>query len=211
MADVEIKFPKEDVREIFRAMERARKELSNTWGGAIRMAGITLSQSMGTSTRVSPKTRPFKILQKRSARGGKPATMLVEWEKESRSGKKTQQGIIEGTGVRDAKKHPFIRIGMQGLAKSSWKWAAKAARTPGAVKLPAKEVARSAREWGIRYSEGGSRFRGDDPYYRITNKLPYIEDALHGGANAPETAMRRAADGLNHWIDNEVKRRFGAK
>jgi hypothetical protein len=210
MADLDIKFPEEDVREIFRGMERARKELSNTWGGAVKMAGYQLSRTMGTSTRVAAKKRPYRIIETRRARGNRPKQILIEVDSYVGGKNKTFQRWIEG-GKREANKSTAVRIGMAGLAKSSWKWAAKAARTPGAVKLPAKEVARSAREWGIRYSEGGSRFKGDDPYYRITNKLPYIEDALHGGANAPETAMRRAASGLNKWIDTELQRRFEAK
>ena len=201
---VEIVFPRADVNAIFAAMQRAQREVGASMGGAMKMAGFQLARTMGTSTRVAPAKRPYEILQKRR---GPPKSMMIEVK--SHRPKGDFRAVIKG-GRREANKSPFVRIGMAGLAKSSWKWASKAARTASAVGY-GRGVARAAKEWGDRYGFGDSRFRGDDVYYRIENRLPYIMDALQGGPQAVESAMGRAARALEHRIDEALKQKMKAK
>ena len=201
--EVEIVFPRADVNAIFAAMQRAQREVGASMGGAMKMAGYQLAKTMGTSTRVAPAKRPYKIL---SDRRGPPRSMMIEVQ--SRRPKGDFKTVIKG-GKREANASTQVKIGMAGLAKSSWKWASKAARTASAVGY-GRGVARAAKEWGDRYGFGDSRFRGDDVFYRIENRLPYIMDALQGGPQAVEGAMGRAARALEHRIDEELKKRMKA-
>lgn len=201
--EVEIKFPKRDVDAIFTAMRRAEREIGASMGGAMKMAGYQLSRTMGASTKVAPAKRPYEILEKRK---GPHKSLLIEVRSSRPKG--NYKAIIKGS-KREANKSPFVRIGMAGLAKSSWKWASKDARTASAIGW-GRGVARGAKEWGSKYGFGASRFRGDDVYYRIENRLPYIEQALQGGPRAANDAMRRAAEGLERTIDNKLKQKMNA-
>lgn len=198
-SDIDIVFPKADVKALFAGMARAERELGASLGGGVRMAGFQLSRTMGTSTKVAPKKRPYRVISKRRARGDRPASMLIEVDGYRNGKPVTYKAIVEG-GKRDANKSPFVRIGMTGLAKSSWSAAAQEAKTGSAVSRAG--VSRSAKEWGSRYGSGGSRYKGDDPFFTITSFLPYIERAMIPGA--ANTAMERAARGLDHWIDKRL-------
>ena len=199
-ADIDIVFPKADVQALFAGMARAERELGASLGGGVRMAGFQLSRTMGTSTRVAPKKRPYTVISKRRASGNRPKSMLIEVQGYRGGQPVTYRAIVEG-GKREANKSKFVRIGMTGLAKSSWSAAASDAKTGRAVSKAG--VSRSAKEWGNRYGSGSSRFKGPDPFFTITSFLPYIERAMIPGA--ADTAMARAARGLDHWIDTRLK------
>jgi len=207
--DFDIKFPREDVEALFAQMQRAQKEIGASMGGAIKMAGFQLARTMGTSTAVSDKKRDYKIIQQRRARPGRPKQMMIEVTSYRGGKKKTFRRLIDG-GKREANKSTAVEIGMRGLAKSSWKWGAKGAKTAGAVGY-GRDVSRSAKQWGSRYGRGKGHYRGDSPYYVIESRLPYIRKALQGGERTVETATQRAARALSETIDNKLKKKMGAK
>ena len=114
------------------------------------------------------------------------------------------------TGIRgpSVNRSPKRKIGMRGYAKSSWRAAAiKAKVGAGAVKISG--VSSYAKNAAFGYAVGRSYLKGDDPYVMIGSSVSYIEKALYRGAI--DSAMRRAADGLGHRIDNELKQKFKAK
>ncbi len=208
--DVDIEFPAADVRALMASMRRAERELGASLGGGVKMAGTALARSMGASTNVAPQKRPYKVVRKIPARPGRPAQLVIEVERRHSSGTRTFVATIEG-GKREANKSTAVRIRRAGMAKAAWSVAARQARTPSAVKTPAREVTRDAMASAQRLGGGSGRFRGDDPSYTISNWAPYIRGALKGGDMAAETAMRRAAAGLNHYVDAQLKRRFKAR
>ena len=210
-AEITIKFPRRDVDAINAAMKRSAAELGISMGGAMRMAGYHLSRTLGTSTKVADKKRPYKVIQERKAKQGRPKQILIEVTREwSSPGAKNPYRVLIDGGRREANKSPQVRIGMSGLAKSSWKWASRKAKTSSAIGWGSgkKGVARSAKSWGQQYSGGASRFRGDDVFYRVENRLPYIEDAMIPGR--VDTALQRAAGAMEHHIDEKLKG-MGAK
>ena len=204
MSEFEIKIPKDDIRAIMKSMERARKELGNNLGGSVKMAGVALSRSLGTSTRISDKKRPYEIIQTRRARGARPKSSVVDI-RSAKAGKFTR--IIDG-GKREINKSNAVKIGMRGIAKASWRWASRKAKSPART-IGKKDITHSAEKWASRYADGQSQTRGDDPFYKIESRISYINQAMDQGA--ANDAMRRAASGLNKWIDNELKKKFKAK
>lgn len=202
--EFKLEIPQADIRALHAAMERARKELGNGLGGSVRMAGFQLSRTLGTSTHISAKKRPYEIIAVRRPRGSRPRKNIVDIKSE-RVGQFTQ--IIPG-GKREINKSAAVTVGMSGIAKASWRWAARKARSPMSS-IAKTGMTRSAEQWANKYAGGDSVTKGDDPYYRIQSRINYITQAMDQGA--ANDAMRRAASGMNQWIDGELKRRFNAK
>ena len=168
------------------------------------MAGIVLSRSMGTSTRISDTKRPYTIIATRRPRGARLRQNVVDVNSQ-KAGKFTR--VLEG-GKREINKSTAVRVGMSGIAKASWRWASRQARSPMST-IAKKGMTHSAQEWAGKYADGQARTRGDDPFYKISSSIGYINQAMDQGA--ANDAMRRAAGGLEKWIDEELKRKFKAK
>jgi hypothetical protein len=199
--DVDIDFPREDVRAMMRAIHRAEREVGKGLGNGMRMAGFTLAKSLGASTKIAPRYREYK--QVPTTRKGQKKYEVVSF-----IGGKKHTFETYRRGVRELKKNAAL-IGRRGLAKGSWLWGARRAGQGRAVAK--KDIRPSALRFAERHAGGEGRYRGDDPFIRITNQLPYIEQAMHGGPKAIEDAMRRGAKGLEIWLDDLLKKKMDAK
>ena len=214
-----IEFPREDVRALFRAMERAQGVLGKSVPQAQRMAMKSVLSSMAASTKVSKEFRDYKDTGRTSRSGqNKVYAVKTKYSTPRRKGKALRvswQGpwreqLIYAPNETELKQRRAVIIQMRGLAAESWRQAG----VRGGVRLTKAERAtkRSAHNAYItkraahRWVEWQSSSRGDDPYIRVTNRLPYINEALDGGPSAVSTAMARGARGLEHHIDKQLDR-----
>lgn len=208
-APIQLDWPKEDVRAIWRQIERNQKELGRSLGSSVKLAAWHLTRSLGTSTRVAPKYRPYKEIketakEKRAKGGGKKYEITT-----CKGGRKKTFNIRSSKGVRELKQLPQVRIGNAGLAKSSWRFAISQFGSRRGVSK--KGFARGIEGYAQKHTDITKRLKGDDPYVKISNRVNYIRDAMTGGENAVNTAMARAARGMMKHIDNKVKEKMGVK
>jgi cell division septum initiation protein DivIVA len=227
-AQFSIDFPREDVRALFRAMDRAQAVLGKSVPQAQRMAMKSVLSSMAASTKVSKEFRDYRqetetqfgITFGATSRSGRNKVYLVKtkYATPKRKGKalrRSWQGpwreqLIYAPNEQELKQRRAVIIQMRGLAAETWRQAG----LRGGIRLTKaqKATARSAHNAYItkraarRWVEWASSARGDDPFIRITNSLPYIEAALEGGNQAASTAMARGARGLEHHIDKQLAR-----
>ena len=167
-------------------------------------------RSLGASTKVAPKYRPYKEIhetkKERDAKGGGKKYEITTW----RGGQKKTFNIRSPKGVKELKQMPQVKIGNRGLAKASWRAAGAGIGRKSAVKK-SKKWGKWARRSAGRNVDVEKSFETNDAYVRITNELDYITDSMKGGDRAVDTAMARAAEGMRHHIDEEIKKKLGVK
>ncbi len=204
---VTVEWPKADVDALWREIARAQKELGRNLGQAIRFAAWSVASSLGVMTTIAPKYRPYKVLAESAKvvrqKGGKK----YEIESYRKGRKKTFN--VRARSVEELKKMAQVRIGKAGLAKSAWMWGIK--KIGGGRNISMKGATQVAKSLGWRNMSAESRLRGDDPFVKIVNRLPYAESALRGGASEITSAMGKAARHMEEIIDDDVKKKLGAK
>ena len=207
---MQIDWPEADVEALWRQIERNQREFGKSLGKSVKFAAYHLIKSLGASTKVAPKYRPYKEIhetkKERDAKGGGKKYEITTW----RGGQKKTFNIRSKKGVKELKQMPQVKIGNRGLAKASWRSAAFGIGTRGAVK--------KSKSWGkgvVRTAAGhvdvDKKFTDNDAFIMITNQMDYITDAMKGGDMAVDTAMARAAEGMRHHIDEEIKKKLGVK
>jgi hypothetical protein len=192
---VTIDFPREDVREMFRAIQRAEREVGRGLGNAVRQAGYHLARSLGTSTKVSQRYRDFRELE--TSRRRQKKFLVSSYLSGSRQDFETYK-----RGVRELRRTSAL-IARRGLAKGSWLWGARAAGQASAVARGGTRP--SAIAFARRFASGDAVYRGNDPYLRIRNTLPYITTAMEGGERSLTDAMARGARSLNRALDDALR------
>ena len=198
---VTVEWPKADVDALWREIARAQKELGRNLGQAIRFAAWSIASSLGVMTKVAPKYRPYRLLAKEKS--GKK----YEIESYRKGRKKTFN--VRARSVSELKKMAQVRIGHAGLAKSSWMWGIK--KIGGGRNISMKGATQAAKSLGRNKMSVESRLHGDDPFVKIVNRLPYAESALRGGASEVTSAMGKAARHMEKIIDDNMKKKLGAK
>ena len=99
---------------------------------------------------------------------------------------------LVGAKVSDLNRiYRYRRIG---LAKASWKWASRKAKKRAAAERN-QEIAPVVERHMAVYADEQAKS------VRITNRLNYIIQAMDGGYNAVQDALRAAGNRLMHWID----------
>jgi len=206
-APVSIEFPRRDVRALFAQLDRAQKELGKNVGQAIRFAAWSVARSLGVLTDVAPKYRPYKVVQEgrgvAKRRGGK--------KYEITSYKKGHKNTfnVRAESVSQLKKMGQVRIGNAGLAKSSWMWGIKKLGSGSGVSM--KGITSRVKQRGSQNMDVTQRLRGDNPFIKIVNSLPYAGDALRGGTGAVNSAMGKAVRSMEKIIDANIAKKLGAK
>lgn len=207
-----IEFPRADVDALFRQMDRAQKELGRSLGSAVRTATNRVALSIGTSTRVAPKYRKITPMGDQSSnRKYDPKTGKFYYNKrfEVYSDKSKKTYDVWAKNITAAKKKKSVLIARRGLAKAAWRRAAQDASA--AAGFGYGDTTMAARYYANRHGKGDAVYRGPNPWSRMTNDLDYAGAALKGGPNSVDTAMRRAADAMSHVIEEQLKRKLGAK
>ena len=194
MADAfTIEFARGDVAALQHQMRRAEKLLGKSSGQSVRFGAWAAAKSLGASTKVSGKYRPYE--EKETTRGG---VKKFEVTSHKRGGKNTFDWYARG--VRELKKGP-ARIANRGLAKGSWMWGIRAL---GSGAGAGKDVSAVAKSRSRNKTVVVKSLTGSNPCVRITNRLGYIMDALRGGPQDVSTAMGRAARQMAKIIDAGV-------
>ena len=204
---VSIEWPKDDVQAMFRQIERAQKELGKTLGQAVRFAAWSVASSIGAKTTVAKKVRPYKVVSEGRGEARRKGGKKYAITSHRRGSKNVFHRRFES--VRELKESPQARIGKAGLAKSSWFWGIK--KIGGGRNIGQAGMTSTAKRRGSQVMDVESRLRGDDPFVRMTNTLPYAVDALRGGMGEVNSAMGSASRHMEKIIDSNIKKKMGAK
>jgi hypothetical protein len=199
---VQIEFPKADVDALFSAMQRSAKELDVDQGKAMKQAIGYLVRSLGASTAVAPKYRTVTASKEKPPRRGLKAFDVTGYFGKPR---RLETKTVFSRDKSTAKKR-HAQIGNRGLAKLTWKLAARdiGDRLDGmsfgdiSSAITAKIAAQSI--------ETKSNFQGADIFAEVHNLLPYIRSAVKENFNS---AFERAARAMEHSIDNQLVKRMG--
>ena len=201
---VTFEWPQRDADALFASMERARRELNIPMGTAIKKAMNSVARSLGTSTAVAPKYRKYRLVKETAkqvrAKGGRKLYEVT-------SDRRGKTFFVRAASIRDLKKDPRVIILRAGLAKKSWHWAAAKFGAAGAA---GRGITQSAKSEAPKLVSTDGRFRGDDPFAKITNRVSYMGEALQGGAQSVDTAMSRAARAMEHQVDNLLQKKMKA-
>jgi hypothetical protein len=207
--EMQIEFPANDLRALRQSMQRAQDELGITVGQSVKMAGGAVLRSMGASTRVSPKRRPGVMKEimvartLKSGRPGKPRKMKTYGVNIITKNGTVFNAVFDARSTGAASKAPIAQINRRGLAKAAWARIADRAR----ISVKGENVASGAtKSKAFQKTSAQYNFKGDDPFFRMTNRLPYAMAALQGGAQDFTSAMERGARAMMHTIDDKIKK-----
>ena len=204
---VSIEWPKRDVRALWTQIDRAQKELGKNLGQAIRFAAWSVARSLGVVTKVAPKFRSYEVVKEgrgvAKGKGGKKY-QVISWKKGS-----AKTFNVRAASVSELKKMAQVRIWNAGLAKSAWMWGIKKLGSGSGISM--KGVTAGAKKRGSGNMDVTQRLRGDDPFVKIVNSLPYAASALQGGTGAVNGAMGSAARSMEKIIDANIAKKLGAK
>jgi len=201
---LKFEIPTKDLNALSAQILRARTELGKSFGEAVRWAAWSVVRSCGAGTKVAPKKRPVTAVRGKKSRSGKQA-FEVETYKAKGYKNKRHTFLIYHVSKRDANNDRRVKIGMRGLAKSSWYWGIKALGSPSGSGSGATDIAKKK---ASIYMEVEKDLKGQNPFVRITNSLPYIEEALNGGASVIEEAFGKAASHMEREISRKVDEKF---
>jgi hypothetical protein len=201
---VQISIPMGDVDKLFKAMQYASDNLSIDMGKAMKRGVNALLNSIAASTKVAPKNRPVKHRPSlKTPRKDLKAFSVEGWFGKPRT---HQNRIVYAKNLTNAK-NTHGKISRRGLARLTWKLAAKDLANRFAVKVPTLESAITGKV-AAEHIEAKSNYKGHDVYAEIHNSLPYINKALEGGPKTVDTAFDRAASGLIKSVDKQIERRL---
>jgi hypothetical protein len=203
---ISIHWPKRDVSALLAQIGRAQRELGKGLGQTIKFAAWSVAQSLGVLTKVAPKYREYRVIKEgrgiAKGKGGKKyeITSLKKGHKHTFN--------VRAASISDLKKDGRLIIGNAGLAKSAWMWGIKRLGSGNGISM--KGVTMGARKRGQQNMDVTQRLRGDDPFVRIVNSLPYASQAMRGGASAINGAMGKAASHMEKIISAQIAKKLGA-
>ena len=228
---IQIEWPKEDVRNFSREMDRARKVLGMSLNASVAYAGRLVAQSCGASTKVSKKKReivknPLKALTR------------------SKDKRRADYGVYKYRANGTRKFVPIYRTGEHGTYRFVGKrkreltvhgsfynkpemniYAAKSVTDHRKRIIGRSGLAKKTWSVAVRFMNRGGTIRPmgiwneaaritvsrkqDEPKIHIHNKLRYATDALKGGENRIETALGRAYRKMHSEINRKAAKAFG--
>lgn len=204
-------WPQKDVDRMIRLIHEGAAHGGMTLGQSVRRASNKIALSMGTSTKVSDRYRQFKedvfwdalgaIDNKRPDSKRRKMYIVESW----RGGRKKLLRV-RAKNVTELKRKKTVKIGRRGLAAEAWR------RIGGKTGFgsSSKRVDNLTHKIADYYTGVKSRFQGPDPFAILSDNLRYAEDALVGGPNTVESALRRAATQLEETINYRILKRMGA-
>jgi hypothetical protein len=222
-ADVTLEWSRSDLNALKAQMERAQELLGKSMAASVQMAMKAVLNSLAKSTRVAERYRAYEQVGVSRSGLNKVYKVTTKYSTPARRGKslrRSWQGdwrsqLIYAPNESSLKRRPAVIVAMRGLAAESWRQAgARSALRIGKAEMGGSRAAhntRIMRKAARRWVSVDKDLRSDNPYMRVTNQLKYIRQALQGGEQSVNTAMKRAADGMAHRIDNELKKAKIAK
>ncbi len=197
---VEMRFSWADYAAVRTQINRAITQLGKSTGDAVKFGAWALAKTLGTSTRVAPKTHEMKEI-KGERRGGDKAFEVVRPFSRGRS-----PIVIRAATKTEAKRRKAAQIRYRGLAKAAWMFNLKKLGRSGSAGGATEKALLRARE----NSAVTSNLRGDNPFVKLESRLRYAQEALKGGPRDVNTAMERAGKMMEKIIDAKIKK-AGAK
>lgn len=199
---VTIEFPQADVDRLFAAMQRSAKELNTDNGKAMKQAVGYMVRSLGASTRVAPKYRTVSASTAKVPRRGLKAFDVTGYFGKPR--KFATRTVFSRDKTTAKRRH--AQIGNRGLAKMTWKIAARDLNQRLDGMSFADIASAITGKIAARNIETKGRFTGPDVFAEIHNSLPYIRQAVKENISS---VFDRAARAMEHSIDNQLVRRMG--
>jgi hypothetical protein len=202
MAQVSITFPKKDVDNLMRAMERQSRSLGIPMREATQNAAKLVAYSAAAATIESKAYRQYKQRKEKSSSGLKRYSV-----KNDRTGKRIS---VFAKNVRELKKDSRVRIARRGLAKVTWKIIG--AQIGGSSEVQAgkdnasPQTAQQARKFGDVKIDNNIF----NPSVTMTNSLKYAGAAIKGGEAELGNIVGKAARRMHMLINNAVKSKLKA-
>jgi len=197
----------QDQAALVAQIRRAQDLMGMSVSAAVKRAAKHVTNSLGVATKQAPKKRKavVNVTRERVIKAdGKPGRVRVtkqygvmKW----RNGAPKFVAVPGATSNADVNKSKQAIITRRGLARASWRWAAKAVRgkvSNVAANFLTNRVAKSYVSVQINPSKNAPRIR-------IKNALKYIAAAIEGGSSGIDDAMRKAASGMEKSLTKQLE------
>jgi len=190
-----------DIDRLMATMWKAERTLNKSVGESIRWTAWALAKTLGTSTKVSKKSRPVKRDATAKVRGKKQAFSVKSYR-----GGTIKERRIYAESLRAAKASRAATIGRRGQAKAAWSWGIRALGSGGS--MPSGMKSGTARIAGNNMHVT-KHLTGNDKHILIENKLRYAGAAFKTqGDQSVNTAAARAGRMMEKQIRAKI---YGSK
>ena len=239
--DAKIEFPQADVDDMFRQMERARKELGKSFKDSLQWGGALLVRSLAASTKQVPKSQIRPIVRNPDDRWKTDRRRAPFGVMKYKDGKQVFLPIFRGGEFGRRRFYDPRTVSWfehYGPQKNTWRKVASGPDpanpeiiVPGIMtdkrrNIPRKGFAKRAWGWLGKQMRRGGMIRVDgvpdlgyvkwtggtaDPTVTIVNRVNYADKALKGGKMAIENAMGRASQAMLGRINRLIEKKRFAK
>lgn len=201
---ISIEWPQKDVDALYRQIDQAMTYLHYDYWRALGAAGRALLASLNASTRMAPKVR--KITERTDMASGRRDLKVFQVEGWFGRPRRPATKIVRSKSISNVQRK-YGKIRFSGLARMTWRVATRKVWRPmmDAMGVATHEVANKAEG----FVDVETKQAAAETYILIRNRLPYIEEALQGKARTVQTAMERAAAGMQHSIERQIVKRMG--
>jgi hypothetical protein len=186
MAELDVKWPVEDMRKMSDQIRRAQLGLGKTLENSVTWAGILIAKSAAAATKKAP-TKRRAYVNKGDNKFSKSAFPYFReiW--------RTGPDDTFRFYLKDSSNAYYQTIYNSGLAKDSWKWMVPGIKGNGTSNF-ASEVRKKNRSFEV--------------VIEMHNKLPYITHALKrkDGDLLVNRAMEKAGNRMRHIIDRKLNK-----
>lgn len=186
---IDCQFPHDAADRLFRAMQRAERDLHRSAPSALKWAARTLVGSLSAATKISAKKRPISRISKHTFE-------ITSWK-----GGQKHMFQQHGKNIAEIRQRKCVKIGQSGFAKLVWRFLG-AAFGGGSDK---------ANAFAKRFGRVDFAFSGANPSIKITNDTGYAASALRNGESGVNAAIAKAAIRLEKSIDAKLAKIAGDK
>ena len=197
MAEVSIKFPEKDVRNLMRAMELQSQRLGVPMSDATQNAAKLVAYSAAAATTESKAYRKYE-------RQGKGLFRV----KSDRPGK--QDFFVRAGSVRELKADRRVQIARRGLAKVTWKIIGAQIGGSSAVASGKDNASSRTRQRANKFGNVKINRNPINPSVTLTNSLDYGMAAIKGGSGALNNIVGKAARRMFRLTNAAVRKEMQA-
>jgi len=205
MADINIEFPKQDVENLMRAMERQSKALGIPMLEATQNAAKLVAYSAAAATKEAKAYRKYDVRSKANKKSGRAGVWRV---RSDRPGKK--DFTVMAGSVKELKADRRVIIARRGLAKMAWR--VIGAQIPGSYAAPTGKTNANERTQSQAKRFGDVKIDRNifQPTVTLTNSLKYAINAVEGGESALSNIVGKAARRMMTMTNAIVKQGMNA-
>lgn len=202
--DLSAELKKQDIARLMRDLNRRAEKSKRSVAKELKFTGWAVADALRVATKISPKKRPVRELEKRgkTRRGNKAFEVEI-----TRKGK-TDTRIIYAKGKREANKAKAVRIENSGLAMRAWHFAQSRL---GSRKGGGKATA-AAKRRGRRFSRVKMDLRASNPYIILQDRIEYAMSAFKtSGEQTVNNVVGRATRRMEKLAALRAAKHMGAK